>query len=360
MLQRLAGKKFLAEKNALQQLLTEADRIRSLSDEIMITGRPEGNSWRGVYNGAIAFFPQRVLTIPQHYSTPVFDQKQIGKICLHLISSGFKKIIFSGYTRQYKPFFIALDAAKKQMDSDARIYLIHHSSLTTNREDEGVIPLLKEIIELNKQGIIHRIGFIKKGMAETFKAVAGIDAFHLIPMTKPINDAVENKIQAIEGLHIGVFTHHDYRKNIDNQVAAALIFPESTVHVHSNINFDYLLNDHRIIEHPFAEDYNDFLALIGSMTLNFYVTLSECFGLFITESLSTGVPCLAADNSGLFDYDHELKKFLVVEEFDNSSAIYEKAKIVLTLREALIPEGKHYVKTLNKVAQNKLNAFLNS
>ncbi|MEO5674949.1 MAG: hypothetical protein ABIQ74_09900 [Chitinophagales bacterium] len=362
MLGRLAGKKIFTKAiyPQLAKALQEANRLRLLSADIMITGQPDGNSWRGVYNGAIAFFPDKVLTIPQVYSTPVFDEKKIETLCFHLINSGFEKIIFSGYTRQYKPFFIALANAKKKLNSDAKIFLIHHSSFTSNREDAGVIPTLKEILELHQKGFIHHIGFIKKGMSETFEVVAGIKSSHLIPMTKKIPDKVFEKTHAYPGLNIGVFTGNHYRKNIDNQVAAALMFPESTVHVHSHNQFDYLFNNERITEHPFSEDYDAFLSLIGSMSVNFYVTLSECFGLFITESLSVGVPCLGALNSGLFDYDEELKSFLVVEEFDNSAAIFKQAEIVVAHREMLSSRGKEYVEKLNQIAGDKFAAFLNS
>ena len=347
-------------QEALQRVLANIDRIRQGSDEIMITGEPNGNSWRGVYNGAIAFFPERLVTIPQHYSTPVFSIQEIETICFHLVKSGFTKVIFSGYTPGYKPFFTALAKFGVQEKSGAKVFLIHHSSLTTNREDAGVIPTLKEILEMNRQGIIHRIGFIKKGMAETFEAVAGIHASHLIPMTKKIPDQVFKKIKHNVGLQIGVFTHDHYRKNIDNQVAAALMFPLSSVHVHRNSEFSYLFNDQRIHEHAFLDEYNDFLSLIGSMTMNFYVTLSECFGLFVTESLALGVPCLAALNSGLFDYDDALRKYLVVEEFDNSAAIHEQAKTVLARRDEISARGKEYVQKLNAIAAAKLEAFLNS
>lgn len=362
MLHQFVKKKIFkaATTHQFQDVLAESNRIRSFSEEVMITGEPKGNSWRGVYNGAIAFFPYRVLVIPQHYSTPVFNETVIEELCFHLIRTGFRKIIFSGYSPQYKPFYLFLSKAKRKLNSDAKIFLIHHSSFTSNREDSGVIPTLKEILELHQNGFIHHIGFIKKGMSETFEAVAGIKSSHLIPMTKKIPYKVFEKTHEYPGLNIGVFTGNHYRKNIDNQVAAALMFPESAVHVHSNNEFDYLFNNDRITEHPFSEDYDAFLSLIGSMSINFYVTLSECFGLFITESLSVGVPCLGALNSGLFDYDEELKSFLVVEEFDNSAAIFKQSEIVVAHREMLSLRGREYVEKLNQIAGDKFAAFLNS
>jgi glycosyltransferase involved in cell wall biosynthesis len=81
--------------------------------------------------------------------------------------------------------------------------------------------------------------------------------------------------------------------------------------------------------------------------------------LLIAESLAMSVPCLAADNSGLFDYDEELKNFLVVKEFDDSNAIYKQAIVALENREFISKRGIEYVKTLNKIAKVRLNAFIN-
>ena len=56
-------------------------------------------------------------------------------------------------------------------------------------------------------------------------------------------------------------------------------------------------------------------------TINTYVSFSECWGQLITESLIMGVPCLAANNSGIFDENDFLFEKLVVKEFDDSNFI---------------------------------------
>ena len=110
--------------------------------------------------------------------------------------------------------------------------------------------------------------------------------------------------------------------------------------------------------HPFFESYFDFLQLLGSMTLNFYVSFSECFGLVVTESLSLGVPCLASYNSGIFDYDDYLKEMLIVKDYDNSEAIYKQAELVLANRHKISERGIEYIKELNKIAKGKIQNFI--
>ena len=196
-------------------------------------------------------------------------------------------------------------------------------------------------------------------MSETLVKVSGLNTFHLIPMTLPISDDLKKQVVPLPGINIGVLTHNQYRKNLHNQVAAALMFEKAKVYIHTDYGFDYLMSNERLCIHPFFDDYADFLQLLGSMSLNFYITFSECFGLLIAESLAMSVPCLAADNSGLFDYDEELKNFLVVKEFDDSNAIYKQAIVALENREFISKRGIEYVKTLNKIAKVRLNAFIN-
>ena len=98
---------------------------------------------------------------------------------------------------------------------------------------------------------------------------------------------------------------------------------------------------------------------MSMMTLNLYVTFSECWGQVITESLLLGVPCLASNNSGIFDYNDFLKENLIVDEYDDSNSIYKKIIQVIEKRELISREGIKYIHELNKIADEKLNLFLN-
>src|SRR6185503_7732058 len=161
------------------------------------------------------------------------------------------------------------------------------------------------------------------------------------------------------GLNLGVFSHDSFRKNLHNQIAAALLFSDASVHAHEKERFDYFHCRDRFVVHPFEESYDKFLETLGSMTLNLYVTFSECYGMVIAESLSLGVPCLASCSSGLFDYDEFLKKSLVVNDYDNPEAIFKQGQHVLENRNEIVLRGKEYIRKLNRIATEKLTAFLN-
>jgi glycosyltransferase involved in cell wall biosynthesis len=344
----------------VKTLVEELLEIRKESDFIIITGKPVGNSWRGMYNGAKAFLPNATFAMPQYFSKNIYSQNELNIISDNIISLGFKKVMIKGYADFLKKILFTLHPKIIATNNKTEIYLTYHGSLSSNSEVFMASGILKEILELHKSGFVKKIGFVKKGLAETIEKVTGIKTYFIINKTNVIESKRIISTDCTSGLNIGVYTHDQYRKNIHNQVAAALMFENAKVHIHKNYGFDYLFSDHRLFIHPFFESYNDFLQLMGSMTLNFYVSFSECFGMVITESLAMGVPCLAADNSGLFDYDEELKNLLIVKEFDDSNAIYKQAMIVIENRQLISNRGIDYVKVLNKIAEEKFRDFINT
>lgn len=345
-------------KIKIDKLFEELSQISKVSDKLIITGKPTGNSWRGIYNGAIAFLPNATFAIPQYYSTPIYTKTEYYKLCEKILDLNFKTIIFSGYIQYFKQLILTLNTLQKKLNKSADIYLIYHSSFASNSEDDYTNNLLKEILQLNIDGYIKKIGFVKKGMAETFSRVSDIDAHYIIPQTKKIKKLGKHPNIDTSQLNLGILTHNQYRKNLHNQVAAALMFNNAEIHIRKNYDFDYLSSNDRLVIHDFFDDYDDFLRLSGSMDINFYVSFSECYGLVITESLSMGVPCLASYNSGMFDYNDELRDLLIVKDYDNSNSIYEQAQIALDNKEKIKKLGPLYVDELNNISKEKFEKFV--
>jgi glycosyltransferase involved in cell wall biosynthesis len=339
-----------------QELTARVQSIRERSDVIAFTGQSYGNNWRGVYNGALEMFPGHLLAIPHRDSQNILPDAGIERLTDAIAQSAFQHVVFTGYGDCLKALIIPL-SMKMGDEGRKKIRLIYHGSFSQNADRSRDTGYLREIISLQQEGIIGKIGFMKKGMAETLQSITRLDAAQVLTVVK---EDYALTPQQLPGLNAGVFTHDTFRKNLHNQVAAALMIREAGVHVHDGSPLAYLPSDARVHAHPFTDSYDDFLRLLGSMTINFYVTFSECYGMVIAESLALGVPCLASNSSGFFDYDAFLAKALVVEEFDNSEAIYRKALDVLSNREEIAARGKEYVKTLNAIARSKLHDFLNS
>ncbi|MDD2635211.1 MAG: glycosyltransferase [Bacteroidales bacterium] len=339
-------------KLPLNELITRLKSIRNISDVLAICPQPTENSWRGVLTATTGLFPDSTLQIPQYYSHSVYTNVELKQFAIELNQCKFQKIVFSGF-----PFYFQSIIEYLWEFGFRETHVIYHGSFSSNREDAVTTKMLYTILMLARNGKINRLGFVKKGMSETIERLTGVKATHIRLFTnvpqgiKPI--AFDNNCT-----NIGVFTHDQYRKNIDNQIAAALMVQNANVHTRRNYDYAYTFSENRLIYHPYFNSYNEFLSLLAGMSVNLYISFSECFGQVITESMALGVPCLASDNSGIFDFDHDLKSLLVVKEFDDSHAIC--CQIENLLSEATFDKErlKSYVKLLNSKARESVSSFL--
>ncbi len=338
-------------KIPISDLIENIFQIRKRSDVLAICPKPTGYSWMGVYIATRGLFPDNTLSLPQYYSNTVFSDKELNQICDILNEQKFKNIVLSGFP----PYFekIALSVCKTTI-----VKVIYHGFLSELSDSIPKQDILNQILNLFDAGIIKSIAFNKKGMDETFKKIRKINAGYIL-LNTPFVKLSLNKLSSIDNkIHIGILANNNFRKNIHNQVAAALMIDNSIIHCTSDESFKYLDSENRIVRHPSNLSHIDYLNLLGSVDINMYITYSESWGLVITESLMLGVPCLAADNSGIFDYDDYLREMLIVKEFDDSNAIFKQAQIVLENKDSISKRGVDYVIKLNEKAQHKLIDFI--
>ncbi|MCS6992146.1 MAG: hypothetical protein NZL95_09865 [Chitinophagales bacterium] len=340
----------LRQSIRIDDLLKEVEEIRKRSDIIAITGKPYHHSWRGVFNGACGMFPGHLMALPHHYSRPILTDKQYQHLADVLKQLRFSKIVFTGFSEHLESLLVKLCNPQ----TGQPCYLIYHSSFSQFHQESRDLYFLKRIFYWMDKGYVRRIAFMKKGLAETFARLRALPSFRVLTMI-PLPT---QQPQPLQGLHIGVFSHESFRKNHHNQVAAALLFPEASVHVATDTDYSYFGNVNRLVRHSFTENHQEFLDVLGSMTLNFYTTFSECYGMIIAESLARGVPCVSSNSSGFFDWDPELGRRLVAADIDNPWALWQKAEEVLNNRDELSRWGRDYVVRLNAIGWRLLHDFL--
>ena len=339
-------------KVKIDELFIRLQEVRKKSEIIAICPSTTGSSWQGVLTATLGLFPNCTFQIPQYFSNCIYTDQELKLISKKLIELDFKKIIFSGYCSYFSKLILNI----KKFSKSIEVSLIYHGSFATNSEDSTTSFILKEILELESSNQITKIGFVKKGMSETLSKIRNTNCCHIILKTdlklKRYQTRAENKTR------IGVLTHDQYRKNIHNQIAAALMVKDSFVHIKKNYNYQYFKSDKRFVVETYYESIDDFYKSFAKMTINSYVSFSECWGQLITESLLMGVPCLAANNSGIFDGNDFLRDKLVVNEFDDSNAIFKQMMIAINLREEISKIGTEYVIQLNELSEKSYKRFI--
>jgi len=327
-------------------LIAQIKSVREVSDIIAFTPAATGSCWKGVGVAGKNLFGSRLVELPQYYSQSLLHSDQLEELAWVLKSCQFKQLIFNGFLPYMEKLMIN--------EAEVSVGVVFHGALSELMDNAVSRECFEMVEQLAKQKKIHKLGFVKKGLAETFSQLWEIDCYEL-PLPTKTKDI---KVSTLPGLNIGVFGYHNFNKNVINQVYAALLIPNAKVHVLGYSDVFDKINKERLVIHPNGLPQKEFLCLLGAMDLNLHLSFSESWGQIVTESLAMGVPCLSSHNNGIFDYDDFLADKLLVSQNDNPVAIAEKIKAVLKEREVLAVKGNTYSKQLNKVTEEKINNFL--
>ena len=342
-------------KLSLADVKKHLEEIRMKSDLLAISPTPTKYFWLGINRATHNMFPESSFDIPQYYSRTVYSETELKEIIRYIAELKFEKLVFSGYCGYFESLIEMMRSIRKEIF----IVLIYHGSLSELAGNHNMKRDFTKIIDLVKKRKIDRIGFVKKGMEFCINKIFQLDAYALILPPPDISQVIHEKVIRRINTHIGVFANNQLRKNVHNQIAAALMIDNALVHTTDKFEYGYFKCDNRIIDHSSGLPWNDFMFLLSQMDVNLYNTYTETWGQIVVESLALGVPCLTNNSSGVLDTNLKLKEKLVVSEHDNPMAIADLINDVLANRDEIIQMGYEFISDLKLISQKKLNAFLN-
>ena len=306
MINRIKNRLFKSStvKKQLSEVCDNLTMLRAKSNVVVLYGSPTESNWLGVANVTQSLYKDISVEIPQVYSNPVFPPDQIKIVCQKITELKYEKVIISGFAFYFFDFIDNLyEACRVQTFFQGTISEFH--SPDTQK-------MIQHLIRYSKEGKIHHLSFLKKGLEKVFTDLYGFEASHQ-PSGSPVIPANISLIKTDPSkIHIGVFGWDTFNKNLHNQVIYALMNPNTVVHVQDKSIFSYLELGDRIIEHGQALPKEKFLSVLGAMDLNLYMSYSESWGLVAYESEAMGVPCLRMDD---LDYYNKIKKSIESKRF---------------------------------------------
>jgi len=231
---------------------------------------------------------------------------------------------------------------------------VFHSSMAQHGSDAGEAEAVSTALQLLSSRDLHRIGFVKVGVAEVFQGL-GYSALH-VPNRVPSLPAIE-KVPLPSGLNIGVFHDPYWRKNVTTQLGATSLLG-GTAHVMHRPRVDYL--DHiSIVEHG-TLPWEDFVSVQASVDVNLHVTLSECHPMSPMESYLAGVPCLVSRTSELFCDDDRLRELTTLADLDNPTAIAEATNRLLAEAPLAVEKAHSWMERHDTTASERWRSFTTS
>jgi SAM-dependent methyltransferase/glycosyltransferase involved in cell wall biosynthesis len=299
--------------------------------------------WRGI-RAATYSQVDHVLEVPG-----IVSERHLRRLVAFIADAGIERLVINGYPPGIERL---VDAVAHSLPA-VRTYFVYHGTPAAAAHEFG---LLQTMLDQTRTGALRKVGFVKAGLADYFKA-RGYPAEPLMNACKdPVRPPVVHK--RADDLRIGVFGTLVPHKNVETQVVAALMIPEAQVHVLQRPTLPLSDADrHRLQEHGILP-HEDFLALLGTMDATLYVSLVECYPMTVLESFFSGVLCLTSHTSNIFDADKELFEALVVTAHDSPAAIAAKLASALERRDILVPRAQAHLIRLNTVAARRFAEFI--
>ena len=350
MISKIKSKLFKnAPSYSIEKLKIQISNLGKYHEIIAVCPQSTGLNWKGVNIATQSMFPNKWFQLPQYFSNQIVSDNDLKLLFAIFKDSGGRAIVYNGFPIYFEK------VVQFSKEAGLKVGVVYSGGLSEFAGKASENISFGRILNLKKIGIIDEIAIMKIGLDSCIEDLTQQKIYRIHPYIHPIQakklDLDSKKI------HIGVLSNPSFNKNRHNQVLAALSLENTIVHLIHDNEFSYLGMDERIKVHNDL-DRVDFLSLVASMDLNLYISYSESWGQVITESISLGVPCLASDNSGIFEYCDTLKQELIVSEYDNPKSI--SIAIKRQLNNDIKKHFSIFAENLNNGANDLMNRFLSS
>lgn len=272
-----------------------------------------------------------------------------------LLETGIRHLVFSGGEKLHYDLLREI----KREAPDLRCDVLWHGTYVQCEEDY-TWSLMKAWIDAAREGLVHTLGTVKKGMDVFFESL-GCRSRFVMNYVPTIPSAPAEPPPG--GPHLGLWiSGYSYRKLPFAMLAATKMIPGAILH---GSNFvprmrevvdAFRIETGTIADHPLPEDV--MLDAIRRTHLSLYVTFSECCPMLPLQSLSVGVPCLTGPTSHLFEDDTFLHDRLVVPYPDRADVIAEYIGAALRDRGPIIERYASWARGYNERARESVRAFI--
>lgn len=284
------------------------------------------------------------------------DEKVIQYIADKITEGHYKLVAFSAFAKGWEKLVKEI----RKRDASVVIKVIWHGSNCMNIEEYDW-EMFSSLFRMLEDKVINRLCFVKKSMYEFYKQ-KGYDVEFLmntLSLEKPESPKTSSEDE--KHTRIGLYASGDrWVKNFYNQLCAASLMEGAKVECTPLNRKTTTFAD--MIQLDVTGNYapiprEELLKSMAKNALNLYVTFTECAPLIPLESFELGVPCLTGNNHHYWE-NHELRKYVVVDEADDVMKIYEKMKYCLENKEKILELYREWKKEYDIEARKSIERFL--
>lgn len=279
----------------------------------------------------------------------IHSRRKAREVAFKVLAHKPKKILISGYAKGHD----VLAEEIHKIQPGVRLFVLIHSAFIWFDMYPVENPVFERFIELAKSGVVEKVGFCKRDLAEYFASL-GVNAFFVMNRFS-LEEASFKKLDK-KNINIGIFGQNQWHRNITNQVVGALMVKNTKLHVNEMANHFFLdktrIKVYGILPKP------EFLKIYKKIDINMYVSMTDCFPMVVIESMQNGIPCLVSDTSDVYGFSPKLKKWLTVSTIDGPIGIAKKLQEVIDNHSAIQAEIKNYLPILKQKVEASIEEFL--
>jgi hypothetical protein len=268
------------------------------------------------------------------YMEELYQREHIKKLAQIIVQAEPRIIIFSGLAQGWDLLIREI----REIEHSIKIKILWHGSNSMHIESYDW-DSFKRMFSLYDDKLVDSLGFVKKSMAEFYKA-KGYNA-EFVTNNVHLNSKKLPKKNWRKGdkVKIGLYASGDrWVKNFYNQIAATSLIEEAEVEcipISMKVYEFADILDLKVTGERDVLPRKELFKRMAKNDINIYVTFVECAPLLPLESFELGVPCITGNNHHYWE-NHELRDYVVVDEVDNVIKIYEKIIYCLENREKVL------------------------
>lgn len=343
-LYKLKKRKNLISKEYMECINNSIAKIKPTKYDYIAFYNPD---WFGVANATNELFDN---SCPMK---EIYRKTDIKKIKDKIISSNYKKVIFSGFCIGWK------ELAERLNKNGIIVQTYFHGSHSQVLEPYGWTRNM-EIFDLAKRGIIKKMAICKESLVKFYKSY-GCNTYLL---TNKVDVKKYPHKKDDDEIKVGIYAAKtdNFRKNAFSQIAAVSLLKKKNVKIDMvplNNNAKkfakFLGVEIDGINHPIPRE--QLMERLAKCDVSLYVTYSECAPMSSLESFAQDTICIVGNNCHYFK-NEELEKYIVVSEENNPEEIAKKIECALNNKEKVFSLYKQWETKNKKISKKLLQDFL--
>jgi glycosyltransferase involved in cell wall biosynthesis len=249
-----------------------------------------------------------------------------------------KMIVFGCYMPHWEEILLAAKRA------GVKTVLTWHASYILNEFDHVNREWMYHALKAAKERKFDFVATPHEGLAKTWSSYGIKTDFLPNIITEDILMMPKK-----EGTHFGILGSGQAWKNMDCQIVAADMFGDnSKIHI-QNIKHTQSLDilGIKVDKHPHLHSDEDYYKLMGEMTINMCMSLSEVYSYFVAESLLVGTPILTTPITPVMKGAPKELSVCVTPSYEDPIEILKHLNLIMRNYKEIREAGRAHMIALN-------------